>query len=65
MTALLDLKDVQKLLKLSDSTLRRLVYRRELCCIRLGGQLRFTEADVQRYIESKREPAVKLWKGAA
>jgi len=63
MTTLLTITDTRTILQISDRTLRRLVYRRQIGCIRVGNQVRFTEADVQRYIEEQRRPAVRLWDG--
>lgn len=56
MTPLLSIAEVSKLLAVSVITVRRKVSAGELPCIRLskGGPLRFTVADVERFIQQHR-----------
>lgn len=56
MTPLLEIKEVAKLLAVSVITVRRKVSAGELPCVRLtkGGPLRFTLADVERFIQQHR-----------
>lgn len=56
MTPLLSIAEVARLLAVSKITVRRLVHGGELACIRLskGGPLRFTVADVERFIQQHR-----------
>jgi len=53
MTPLLSIAEVSKLLAVSVITVRRKVSSGELPCVRLtkGGPLRFTQADVERFIQ--------------
>jgi excisionase family DNA binding protein len=56
MTPLLSIADVSKLLAVSVITVRRKVSSGELPCVRLtkGGPLRFTLADIERFIQQHR-----------
>lgn len=56
MTPLLSIAEVSKLLAVSKITVRRKVSAGELPCVRLtpGGPLRFTQADVEKFIASHR-----------
>jgi excisionase family DNA binding protein len=60
---LLTAKEVGELLQCSARTIARLTGTRQLARVRVGGQNRFLPADVDRYIESTRQPAVKAWGG--
>jgi excisionase family DNA binding protein len=52
--------EVAALLRVSQRTIRRLVTRGELPCIRVGRQLRFREQDIGLYLNSSRtEPGVR------
>ena len=53
----LTISDVADMLKISERTVRRLQGRGELPSYRVGSQLRFRRADVERWIESCREAA--------
>jgi excisionase family DNA binding protein len=46
--------EVAALLRVSQRTIRRLVTRGELPCIRVGRQLRFREQDIGLYLNSSR-----------
>lgn len=56
MTPLVGIADVAKILAVSKITVRRLVSAGELPCVRLtkGGPLRFTLADVEKFIQQHR-----------
>jgi excisionase family DNA binding protein len=56
MTPLLGIAEVAKLLAVSKITIRRKVSAGELPCVRLtkGGPLRFTLADVEKFVEKHR-----------
>jgi len=56
MTPLIGIAEVAKLLSVSKITVRRKVSAGELPCVRLtkGGPLRFTLADVERFIQQHR-----------
>lgn len=56
MTPLLSVSEVSRLLAVSKITIRRKVSAGELPCVRLtkGGPLRFTLADVERFIQQRR-----------
>ncbi len=56
MTPLLGISEVAKLLAVSKITIRRKVSAGELPCVRLtkGGPLRFTLADIERFIQQHR-----------
>lgn len=56
MTPLLSISEVSKLLAVSKITVRRKVSAGELPCVRLtkGGPLRFTLADVEKFVEKHR-----------
>ena len=53
---LVDISEVARLLAVSKITIRRLVHSGELPCVRLtkGGPLRFTLADVEKFIQQHR-----------
>jgi excisionase family DNA binding protein len=55
-TPLLSISEVSKLLAVSKITVRRKVSAGELPCVRLtkGGPLRFTLADVEKFVEKHR-----------
>ncbi|HEU4329417.1 MAG TPA: helix-turn-helix domain-containing protein [Roseiflexaceae bacterium] len=50
---ILDVEDVAKRLKISVSTVRRLVREGELSAYRIGKQLRFSENQIQEYLKSQ------------
>ena len=52
---LLTVRDVARLLRVSDKTVRRLVTAGRLHCVRVGRVLRFLPADLFRYVEAGRE----------
>ncbi len=56
MNALVGIREVAKLLAVSVITVRRKVSAGELPCVRLtkGGPLRFTLADVEKFVEKHR-----------
>lgn len=56
MTPLLGIAEVAKLLSVSKITIRRKVSAGELPCVRLtkGGPLRFTLADIEKFIQQHR-----------
>lgn len=48
---LLTIKDVSKILKISESTLYRWVHKKEIPFVKLGGKLRFSQDKIQEYIK--------------
>lgn len=52
---LLTLPEVAELLRLSSRTIRRLVARQRIPCVRLGRQLRFVPGDVLRWLAARKE----------
>ena len=52
---LLTSREVCQELRISASTLSRIVAAGELVCLRIGGQLRFTRADLESYLQGARE----------
>jgi excisionase family DNA binding protein len=60
MSTLLSVKDVQERLGISESTLFRLLKRKELKGFKVGGRAwRFEESDIEDYIRRQREKAEK------
>lgn len=57
MEEVLDIKDVSRILKLSQPTIRQKVYRGELPVIKLGRRCLFKPADIARLIEQSYRPA--------
>ena len=55
MLRLLTLSEVAKLLAISERSVKRLVGRRGLRCVRLGRSLRFDPADVSRFVAARKE----------
>lgn len=54
---LLTAADIEAELRISRATVNRLVRRGSLSAVRVGGRLRFTAADVDRFLERQREGA--------
>lgn len=54
MTAMSTRQDVERRLHVSASTVRRLVDRGELIAHKIGGQLRFSEPDINAYLAGVR-----------
>jgi excisionase family DNA binding protein len=52
---LLTLAEVADMLQVSQKTVQRLVARRRLPCIRLGRVVRFSPADLLRFVEARKE----------
>lgn len=52
---LMRLAQVAEYLALSERTVRRLVARRALPCVHIGGVLRFDQADVFRFVAARKE----------
>lgn len=52
---LLTLREVAGLLNVSPKTIRRLVARGSLPCVRFGRVLRFQQADLFRFVEARKE----------
>ena len=57
MQSLLTYQDVGAMLRVSRNTVMRMVARGELPAVRLGRQIRFVPADIERYIDSARTVA--------
>ncbi len=55
MDQLLTLQQVASYLNVSPKTVRRLVARRAIPCVRLGRALRFQPADVSRWVSARKE----------
>lgn len=51
--ALLTLRDVARMLRLSELSIYRLVRKRLLPCYRVMRRLRFKHADVERFLETR------------
>jgi excisionase family DNA binding protein len=54
MDSLLTIRDVAAYLSVSPKTVRRLVARGSLPCVRFGGVLRFQQADLFRFVAARR-----------
>jgi excisionase family DNA binding protein len=52
---LLTLPEVARLLRLSEKSIRRMVARRRLPCVRLGRSVRFDAGDVLRWLSARKE----------
>lgn len=52
---LLTLLDVAEFLGVSPRTIRRLVTRQRITCVRIGRALRFDPADVSRFVAARKE----------
>lgn len=58
MIELLTIKDVAKLLKVSEMSVRRLQQGRHLPFIKVGGSVRFAESDIVEYLKKQRIDAI-------
>jgi len=58
MIELLTIKDVAKLLKVSEMSVRRLQQGRHLPFIKVGGSIRFSESDIVEYLKKQRIDAI-------
>jgi excisionase family DNA binding protein len=56
---LLTIKDVAELLKVSQSSVRRLQQGRHLPFIKVGGSIRFAKDDILEYLKKGRVEALK------
>ncbi|MCX7030522.1 MAG: helix-turn-helix domain-containing protein [Spirochaetes bacterium] len=56
MTGLVSISELCQLLGLSRSTLYRLIAKREIAVVRLGGRLRFEMSDVETFISRHKTP---------
>lgn len=56
---LLTLKDVARLLKVSETTVRRLQQGRRLTFIKIGGSIRFDQRDVIEYLKNARVDSIR------
>lgn len=63
MTALMSIKEAAQLLKVSISTVYKYVERKEIGFVKIGASLRFTEADVVRFIDAHTSAARPSDKG--
>ena len=54
MERLLTTEEVAELLRIDPVTVRRLIGRGELTAYRIAGEYRFTEADLEKFLESQR-----------
>jgi excisionase family DNA binding protein len=59
-TNLLNLDDTCKMLNLAKSTVYTKVSKNQIPCIKLGGKLLFSETDLIAWIETMKQPVVKL-----
>jgi excisionase family DNA binding protein len=57
MEEVLDIKDVSRILKLSQPTIRMKVYKGELSVIKLGRRVLFKAQDISALIEKSYRPA--------
>jgi excisionase family DNA binding protein len=55
MLRLLTLSEVAKFLAISERSVKRLVGRRGLRCVRIGRSVRFDPSDVRRWVEARKE----------
>lgn len=55
MLQLMTLSEVAKLLAVSERSVKRLVGRRSLRCVRIGRSVRFDPSDVRRWVEARKE----------
>ena len=55
MQPLLTLGEVAALLRVSGKTIQRLVATRRLPCVRIGRHVRFTSADVFRFVAARKD----------
>jgi len=60
--ALLTPEEVMGILRVSKTTLYRLVERRTLPFLKVGGVLRFSEDDLASYLHGKRVDSVEKWR---
>jgi excisionase family DNA binding protein len=65
MSTLLTIKEVQDRLGISESTLFRLLKRKELTGFKVGRVWKFEEADIQEYIQRQRAKAEEASKEEA
>lgn len=56
---LLDVKQVQKILRLSERSVFRLIQKKKLKGFKVGREWRFEPADIDEYIERQRKEAEK------
>ena len=54
MERLLTTEEVAELLRIDPVTVRRLIGRGELAAYRIAGEYRFTDADLEQFLESQR-----------
>lgn len=59
--ALLNAKDVAKLLKISPSKVYQLMQRGEIATVRMGGVVRVTEQALEEFIERQTIRAAQRW----
>jgi len=52
--------ELAEYLAISKATVYRLVNKRELPCSKIGGMLRFSIKDIERYLETKRIEPIKM-----
>jgi len=52
---MMTVREVADQLHVSEKTVRRLLARRSIRCIRVGRQVRFSADDVMRWIEGRKE----------
>lgn len=55
MSRLMTLREVAVFLAVNERTVRRMLLRRELPCVRVGVQLRFDPSDVLRWVRQRKE----------
>ena len=55
---ILTIKDVAKLLKISQSSVRRLQQGRHLSFIKIGGSIRFAKNDIVEYLKKERVESI-------
>ncbi len=51
MEELLSIRDVSRLLKIKESTLRAWIFQKRIPCIRLGRLVRFRKPELERWLE--------------
>jgi excisionase family DNA binding protein len=59
---LIDIRELSKLLGISEKTLYAWVHQRKIPFIKIGGLLKFDSHDIQKWIQKKKVEPSKLWK---
>lgn len=52
-------KELAKYLKISQATIYRLIERRKITFLKIGGSLRFSKSDIEEYLRDSRVEPIK------